>query len=233
MERQFKGIWIPAEIWETRQLSWNEKVVLLEIDSFTATGRDCFISDEYIGNLVGVNERTARRILSKLISLGYVKKTRFDGRKRYIESTLTDHIVLSARTQMSYQGGQKCPDTYNQITNTNLQKKEEINKEERFRKPSIREVAEYCEERRNGIDPQTFIDFYESKGWKVGKTPMKDWRAAIRTWESKRRNEPHPRNAPSPNEATHKETLVDYYRRILGEINGTDNGTTADNPDEQ
>ena len=245
MERQFKGIWIPAEIWETRELSWNEKVVLLEIDSFTASGRDCFISDEYIGNLVGVNERTARRILSKLISLGYVKKARFDGRRRYIESTLTDHIVLSARTQMSYQGGQNCPDTNNHITNNNLQKKEEIHKEERFRKPSFNEVSDYCTERRNGIDPQTFIDFYDSKGWKVGNTPMKDWRAAIRTWESKRKNEPLPRNsaAPSPKKPLtqkpdfykqpEKESLVDYYRRVLGEINGTDNGTATDTPDEQ
>ena len=182
MERIFKGIWIPAEIWETKELSWNEKVVLLEIDSFTASGRDCFISDEYIANLVGVNERTARRILSKLISLGYVKKTRFDGRKRYIESTLTDHIVRADRTQMSGQTGQKCPNTNNKITNTNLLKKEE-NKEERFRKPSLQEVVHYCLERKNGIDPQTFLDFYESKGWKVGNTPMKDWKAAVRNWE--------------------------------------------------
>ena len=49
--------------------------------------------------------------------------------------------------------------------------------------PSLDEVTAYCNERHNKIDPQTFIDFYESKGWMVGKNKMKDWKACIRTWE--------------------------------------------------
>ena len=55
--------------------------------------------------------------------------------------------------------------------------------QKKFRKPTLEEVTAYCEERQNGIDPARFIDFYESKGWKIGKTPMKDWKAAVRTWE--------------------------------------------------
>lgn len=59
----------------------------------------------------------------------------------------------------------------------------------RFVKPTIEEVAEYCAERRNGIDPQEFIDSNDAKGWRVGKThtPMKDWKAVIRTWEAMRK----------------------------------------------
>ena len=53
----------------------------------------------------------------------------------------------------------------------------------RFKKPIIAEVKTYCDERKNNVDAQRFIDFYESKGWKVGKNPMKDWRACVRTWE--------------------------------------------------
>ena len=49
------------------------------------------------------------------------------------------------------------------------------------------EVEAYCLERGNGIDPVAFVDFYEAKGWCVGKTPMKDWKAAVRTWEHERR----------------------------------------------
>lgn len=55
----------------------------------------------------------------------------------------------------------------------------------RFTKPTLEEVADYCAERGNSIDPQRFIDYYTSKGWKVGNAPMKDWRAAVRTWERK------------------------------------------------
>jgi hypothetical protein len=49
--------------------------------------------------------------------------------------------------------------------------------------PSIDEVKKYCDERKNKIDPQNFIDYYETRGWMVGKVKMKSWRAAIRTWE--------------------------------------------------
>lgn len=52
-----------------------------------------------------------------------------------------------------------------------------------FVKPSVDEVKAYCEERNNGIDAEAFIDFYESKGWKIGKDSMKDWKAAVRNWE--------------------------------------------------
>ena len=63
-------------------------------------------------------------------------------------------------------------------------------KREIFKPPTVDEVKEYCLERGNNIDPETFIDFYESKGWMVGKNKMKDWKAAVRTWEKNRTNNP-------------------------------------------
>lgn len=58
-------------------------------------------------------------------------------------------------------------------------------KKERFKPPTVQEVQDYCNERQNGIQAYTFVNFYQSKGWKVGNQPMKDWKAAIRTWEQK------------------------------------------------
>jgi len=55
----------------------------------------------------------------------------------------------------------------------------------RFNKPSVEEVKNYCKERNNGIDGEAFWNFYESKGWKIGQTPMKSWKAAVVTWEKK------------------------------------------------
>ena len=49
--------------------------------------------------------------------------------------------------------------------------------------PTLDEVKAYCNERNNRVDPERFIDYYTSNGWKVGKNPMKDWKAAVRTWE--------------------------------------------------
>ena len=57
-----------------------------------------------------------------------------------------------------------------------------------FKKPSILEVKNYCNERQNQIDEESFINFYDSKGWMVGKNKMKDWKAAIRTWEMRKNN---------------------------------------------
>ena len=57
-----------------------------------------------------------------------------------------------------------------------------------FVKPTVDEVRAYCIERNNTVDAESFIDFYESKGWMVGKNKMKDWKAAVRTWEKNRGN---------------------------------------------
>lgn len=53
-----------------------------------------------------------------------------------------------------------------------------------FRKPTVDEIRAYCAERHNSVDAEHFYDHYEANGWKIGgKSPMKDWRAAVRTWE--------------------------------------------------
>ena len=62
-------------------------------------------------------------------------------------------------------------------------------RKKRFVKPTIEEIRSYCGERDNTIDPDRFFNYYESNGWKVGKNPMKDWKACVRTWEQ---NNPKP-----------------------------------------
>ena len=60
----------------------------------------------------------------------------------------------------------------------------------RFKKPTLEEVQSYCRDRQNDVDAQRFIDYYSSNGWKVGKNPMKDWKAAVRTWEHTEKKKP-------------------------------------------
>lgn len=55
----------------------------------------------------------------------------------------------------------------------------------RFSPPTVEEVHAYCKEKGYAVDPQRFVDYYTSNGWKVGKNPMKDWRAAVRNWSGK------------------------------------------------
>ena len=59
-----------------------------------------------------------------------------------------------------------------------------------FKKPKVEEVGNYCLERNNNIDADAFCDFYESKDWFVGKSKMKDWKAAVRNWERTEKKKP-------------------------------------------
>ena len=65
-----------------------------------------------------------------------------------------------------------------------------------FRAPSVDEVRAYCSERGNDVDPEHFVAYYQSNGWKVGRNPMKDWKAAVRSWEKRdlERGEPKTTN---------------------------------------
>lgn len=73
-------------------------------------------------------------------------------------------------------------------------------KQKRFTPPTVDEVTAYCMERENFVDPARFVDFYASKGWMIGKNPMKDWKAAVRTWEKGEDKRGADQGNPSPTE---------------------------------
>lgn len=83
-----------------------------------------------------------------------------------------------------------------------------------FAKPSIDEIKSYCSERKNAVDPLRFFNFYESKGWMIGKNKMKDWKAAVRTWENNytngNKNERTPQSIGINSKNGHSEPSGDY-----------------------
>lgn len=95
-------------------------------------------------------------------------------------------------------------------------------KEKTFRKPTLEEVEEYCKERNNNVDAETFVNFYESKGWLVGKTKMKDWRACVRTWEKKSKHIIAKEEKPIPDwfdkQLEVESELSDEDRRFIEEV---------------
>ena len=74
-------------------------------------------------------------------------------------------------------------DTENELEKDIEKEKEDIKPQKRFTKPTLEDVQAYCAERNKGVDAQKWYDYYSANGWKVGKNPMKDWKAAVRTWE--------------------------------------------------
>lgn len=69
----------------------------------------------------------------------------------------------------------------------------------RFTPPSLEEVTLYCKERENDVDPNSFVDHYQTNGWKRGNTKIKDWKACVRTWERKDAKQPNHPNQTPPN----------------------------------
>jgi hypothetical protein len=80
--------------------------------------------------------------------------------------------------------------TSNQQVTTNKNVKKEKNDNNTFTPPTAEDVKYYCLERKNFVNANTFIDFYESKGWMVGRNKMKDWKACVRTWEKSNTEQP-------------------------------------------
>ncbi len=237
IERKIKGIWIPIEIWEARDLSWNEKVLLMEVDSFTSVGDPCYFSDEYIAELLGVGASRAGQLVSSLVNKGYLRRAGFDGRHRFIETTLAFQLILEgseADTQKITEQGRKklrtCPaKNYDLINNINKENNKREISNIRFTPPTIEEVRAYCLSRANGINPESFIDYYTANGWKVGRNPMRDWRAAVRQWEQRRKEEtPNPRPAERRYLSPEERTL-----RALAQLQARDGQLNTFAPDEQ
>lgn len=86
----------------------------------------------------------------------------------------------------------------NANANVNGNANEEKKREDRprFVKPTTAEVEAYCKERGNSVNPEKFTAYYEANGWKVGKNPMKDWKAAVRNWEQREKDSPKPEKPP-------------------------------------
>lgn len=94
-------------------------------------------------------------------------------------------------------------------------------KRKRFEKPSISDIEQYCIERNNNVNAEQFFDHYESNGWKVGKNSMKDWKAAVRTWERREYRKPnYKKNSKEDAINVVKELMNEYANEQSEDSNG-------------
>lgn len=137
----------------------------------------------YISKFINVAKSSVYNSLNKLIEKGLIKLS-------FLNSYYANLDILSF-------------DEFNQIIEEPINNTNTINNTNKFIKPTLEEVKKYCDERKNGIDAEAFIAFYESKGWKVGSSPMKNWKAAIITWEKK-----NPNNRPIKEEVEENDDRI-------------------------
>lgn len=207
-------------------LSGSELLVFAMVNGYSQMGQGCYWGSlETTASMCGISTKTAARTLQSLIEQGYIIRN-----KVVIKDTLcTAYYVtrlakIEAMDNLSTigQNGYKTMDkmsTNNIIDNINI-KRECIKgaASKKFTRPSVAEIQAYCEERNNGINAEDFFNFYESKGWVIGRSPMKDWKAAVRTWESSRRKNTLSDQKKSP---AQKLSAVEQNMRLADEMFGT------------
>ena len=88
MDRDFKGVWISADVWLDTRLNALDKIILAEIDSLDIRGRGCYASNKYIAEFCQCSESKVSRAITKLIDAGYISQRDFDGRQRVLKSRL-------------------------------------------------------------------------------------------------------------------------------------------------
>ena len=158
---------IPAKVRYSKDLTPNSKLLYAEITALCNMNGKCIASTQYFATLYNVSKTSIQNWLKGLEDNNFI--TRHTIFKEGSKEILSRHIKLVD------------PPTQNNLRdNTNLT---DSNKKERFKKPTLDEVKNYCILRKNNIDAEAFIAFYESKGWMVGSNKMKNWKQAIISWE--------------------------------------------------
>jgi DNA-binding transcriptional ArsR family regulator len=202
---------IPAGVRYDEELKPNEKLLYSEITALTNKNGECWASNSYFSNLYKVDQATISRWISNLKQKGYIDLSLiYKANTKQIEKRVLTIKSIGIDKIINRGIDEKVKDNNTSINNTSINK-EKIYIKKNFIKPTLEEVKQYCEERNNGIDAEYFIDFYESKGWQVGKTKMKDWKASIRTWERNKKQQIE--NKPK----TKREQMNELFERMMKE----------------
>ena len=172
---------IPAEVRYNKKLTPNSKLLYAEITALCNMNGKCTASTEYFCKLYEVSRVSIQKWLKTLEDNGYIKRVN-------IYKQGSKEILTRVITLVNMPSKEKFTDNTN--TNINNNNLTDSNKKARFKKPTLDEVKNYCILRKNNIDAEAYMDFYESKGWQIGKEIMKDWKAAVRTWERRESKTP-------------------------------------------
>ena len=170
---------LTAEVRYSKALTPNAKLLYAELTALCNMNGKCTASTEYFCRLYEVSRVSIQKWLKNLEENNHIKRVN-------IYKQGSKEILTRVITLVNTPSKEKLTDNTNiNITNTNLT---DSNKKAFFKKPTLDEVKNYCILRKNNIEAEAFIDFYESKNFYIGKNKMKDWKACVRTWENRDKN---------------------------------------------
>ncbi len=186
------------------ELNWFEEVLFYRLivncdDYGRFDGRTAVVKNRLFPLKDNVTAKVVEAAVNKLVTVGLVTLYFFEGKPYLQLSTWDKHQTV--RAKKSKYPSPECGVDVSESICKQMQADVPVIQSEsnpnpnpnpkaepaRFAPPSVAEVREYCILRGNSVDPQTFVDFYSSKNWMVGKTKMVDWKACVRTWESRKK----------------------------------------------
>ena len=204
LKRSYYAV-IPANVRYDERLPMGARFLYGEITALCNERGYCWAGNKYFADLYKVTDRTIRTWISSLITNGYiVSDLVYRGESKEVEArylkvteitpgrNFPDPMEENFRTP-----GKNFPDppeknfldnntVNNTLEYTTISKDIVVGqqqKQKKFQKPTVEEIEKYCVERKNGVNAIKFFNYYEANGWKVGKNSMKNWKAAVRTWE--------------------------------------------------
>ena len=191
---------LPSSVRYDNRLKANEKLLYSEITALSNKTGLCYATNKYFADLYEVENETISRWISHLKELNYIdieivyKNDTKEIDKRIIkingipiDKNINTYIPNNQEgyCENNQEGiDEKVKENNTSINNTSINIKENI-KRKVFKKPTLDELKEYCLSSSLSVDYQYFYDYYESNGWRVGKNPMKDWKATLRNWDRK------------------------------------------------
>ena len=226
MEREFKGVWIPAEIWLDARLTLVEKALYAEIDSFSGNGKTFHKANETIQLEYGVSRPTISKAIKKLTDLGFIEAS-FDGRTRHLTVQADRKIFTGSRKNSFGQQEKNLRAEGKNSTSTNTIERtvDNTSKKRGARPKGLEEVLEsFKEVGAEESEALAFFDYYEANGWTQGRNkPIKDWKAAARGWirrshQYKKNDRQNQRSGPADGSliAEHLRRLADESGQSMG-----------------
>lgn len=212
---------LTADVRYDKTLKPLARLLYAEITALCNKEGYCWSSNQYFADLYEVDPKTVSGWIGQLKTKGYItvqleyKEGTKQVLKRYIRINEggMDKIMDTLPIKKCIPSPQNDGDPPHKIMEDNKTINNTFNnttnKGTRFTPPSVDEVNDYCNQRNNLVDPQTFIDFYQAKGWMVGKNKMKDWKACVRTWETNRKQRSKPKQQGTIKDRSIEDALTD------------------------
>ena len=187
---------LPAQVLLSKELTDKQKLLIALISNLSNERGYCFASNKYLGDCLDCSESTIKDHLKKLEDmtiLGRIIKLKENGDFEYRSLVINIEIPRPEKTTTSAEklanpSARKLAHNNIVINNKDIIDNKLYTDNRKFVKPTPKEVNDYAKEIDFKLDGEYFCDWNEARGWLVSKNPMKDWKAAIRTWKRNSKN---------------------------------------------